>query len=312
MTSQPAVSVIIPTYNRADLLPEAINSVLTQTYSDYEVIVVDHGSTDDTLAMLRRNYAGRVRTVALPHCPLPACARNAGVAAATGDYVAFLDSDDIWLPFKLERQMQAAGRHPKVALFYSLAQKFGGAASGGITMQYHYRPSGRVFYPLLFYNFIPTLTTLVRRNVFAKVGHFDMASDLRGAEDYDLWLRIARKHTVRYVPGVLARYRSHPDNLSSDILSGFDRCDKVLRKTFARDNVPRFIQRKALSHIEMGRFEFGLILQNSPDDVRPALERAIYIDPFCLTARMGLLLLRWVGFYRLKRAATVLRNVLAS
>jgi glycosyltransferase involved in cell wall biosynthesis len=306
----PRVSVIIPSYNRKPLLFEAIDSVRNQTYRDFEIIVADDGSTDGSPDEVLRRYGSDVRVLRLPHTGLPASGRNAGIQAAQGEFVAFLDSDDLWLPQKLERQMAVADRNPRAALFYSLAKKFGSPMSKGVTMRFHYRPSRCAFYFLLFYNSIPTLTALVRRSALDTVGHFDTDPDLRAAEDYDLWLRIARHYPVRYVPGIVAQYRLHPDNISQNIFAGFDRWEKILHKTFRTPGVPRYLQRKALSHIEVGRFEFGLLLKQHPDEVRPALLRALHVDPFCPTAWAGLALLRLMKFDRLKSAAIFVRNAL--
>ncbi|OGR89166.1 MAG: hypothetical protein A2992_09890 [Elusimicrobia bacterium RIFCSPLOWO2_01_FULL_59_12] len=300
----PRVSVVTPSYNRKEFLWEAIDSVRAQTYRDFEIIVVDDGSTDGTAEQLTERYGKEVRLLSLPHTGLPASGRNAGIQAAGGEFVAFLDSDDLWRPQKLERQIAAAERDPKAVLYYALAKKFGASESQGVTMRFHYRPSGRVFNFLIFYNFIPTLTTLVRRDVFERVGFFDTRPDLRAAEDYDMWLRIARLHRVRYVPEVLAEYRLHPENISSNIFAGYDRIERVLQKTFGHNGTPKFLQRKALSHNEMGRFEFGLLLCDRREEVLAHLQRAVRIDPLCLTGWAGLLLMRCVQFSRLKRVAT--------
>ena len=119
----PRVSVIIPTYNRADLLGEAIDSVLAQSYQDFEMIVADDGSTDET-AMVASKYGDKVRFLALPHRGQPAAPRNAGIAAATGEYISFLDSDDLYLPDKLALQVPALDENPKVGMVYSSAHFF--------------------------------------------------------------------------------------------------------------------------------------------------------------------------------------------
>src|ERR1700739_995623 len=95
------VSVLLPTHNRKDLLREAIDSVINQTFKDWELIVVDNGSTDGTRDMVRSEYADRIRCLTIPHSEMPADARNAGITIARGPYLAFLDSDDLWMPEKL-------------------------------------------------------------------------------------------------------------------------------------------------------------------------------------------------------------------
>ena len=174
----PKVSIIIPTYNRKDLLLEALSSVFTQQYTDFEIIVVDHGSTDGTAAWVRETYGPRVRCLELPYCPLPACPRNAGIAAALGSYIAFLDSDDIWLPNKLALQVQALESAPQAGWSYGNARRFGDPSQENVLeigrWQFH---TGRVFNYLLEGNFIPTCTVMVRKSCLEEVGSFDMTPD---------------------------------------------------------------------------------------------------------------------------------------
>jgi glycosyltransferase involved in cell wall biosynthesis len=114
----PRVSVIIPTYNRAEYLGAAIESVLEQTCNDLEIIVVDDGSTDGTRSLAQR-YHRSIRYIYLDHCGLSGVTRNRGIAAACGAYIAFLDSDDLWLPNKIERQLAYCAQHPHMGMIFS-------------------------------------------------------------------------------------------------------------------------------------------------------------------------------------------------
>ncbi|MGE5500997.1 MAG: glycosyltransferase family 2 protein [Ignavibacteriales bacterium] len=198
----PAVSVIIPTFNRAGILPRAVSSVLAQTVRDFELIVVDDGSTDGTELVVRRFADPRVRYLSQKNQGV-AAARNRGLAEARGDFIAFLDSDDEWLPQKLERQLDVFTRGPsRLGLVYTGVETI---SSAGRSVQ---KPTGRglIFPRMLHRNLIHGggSNVLLRRVVLPFVGGFD--SSLPAAEDYDLWLRISRFFEVDYAPAPLVRY----------------------------------------------------------------------------------------------------------
>lgn len=207
----PKVSVIIPTYNCAHYLGNAIESVLRQTFTDYEVIIVDDGSTDNTREVVERfiaQHPSRIRYIYQPHQER-SMARNRGIQAASGEYIAFLDADDEWLPQKLERQVPILDENRKVGLVCSnvvLMDKEGrdfGCPPSRET------PNGFVLQELLCGNFIWCLTVLCRRQCFEECGWFDTATI--PAEDWDMWVRIAARYAIYHIPGVLARYRFTPD-----------------------------------------------------------------------------------------------------
>src|SRR4051812_19294567 len=112
--TRPRVSVVTPTHDRAHLLPQAVDSVLGQTAGDLELIVIDDGSTDGTLDVLGQYDDPRLKVIAIPHSGIPGHVRNVGLQEAQGEFVAFLDSDDIWLPEKIERQLAVLGERPEV------------------------------------------------------------------------------------------------------------------------------------------------------------------------------------------------------
>jgi len=210
----PRVSVIIPTYNRRAYVQEAIDSVLAQTCTDYEIIVVDDGSTDGTGEVLRERY-GSLVVYAWQENQGVSAARNAAIRACTGEFVALLDSDDLWLPRKLERQMAAFEQHPDTALVYSFGaeidEKGFELGSGGHLGQDLPEPD-RPFESLLQGCWIPALTAVFRRECLTDVGYFD--EGLVGAADWDMWLKIAERWPVVCVPEVLARYRVHAVNMT--------------------------------------------------------------------------------------------------
>ena len=213
----PTVSVIIPAYNRAHLVVEALESVFAQTYADFEVIVVDDGSTDDTRNVLK-SYLNRIRYIWQENQGISG-ARNKGILLSQGRYIAFLDSDDRWLPEKLAKQVAYLEKYPKVGLLcchiwrYEIGQE-----------------EKRVLCPkgfphnfeelLMGPNFIPTSTAIVRRRCLETVGVFDVALSL--TEDWELWLRIARRFEIGCLDEVLAEYREHPTNSTKNMAKVYE------------------------------------------------------------------------------------------
>lgn len=207
----PLVSVIIPAYNAERFIADAVRSVLDQSWRELEVIVVDDGSTDGTADRVRPFLADpRVRYVRQENAG-PAAARNRGIELAHGDYVAFCDADDLWLPAKLERQMPLF-RNPAVGLVYCLGDQF--TDSGGpVTLGAPLPPQrGKTFWEVLAGNFLMLPTAVVRRQCLEHVGGFDAA--LRTAEDSHLYARLAHEYEFDYVDEVLFRRRVHADSLS--------------------------------------------------------------------------------------------------
>jgi glycosyltransferase involved in cell wall biosynthesis len=292
--SSPKVSVIIPTYNRKDLLSEAIESVLRQTFTDYEVIVVDHGSTDGTAEWVQATYPNRVGCVPLPYCELPACPRNAGIRAARGEFVAFLDSDDLWLPHTLNRLTQSAQADPAAGLYFGLAEAFEGAKRLHTTIDPARPRSGHVFERLLRSNFVALPTVMVRRDVLQALGGFDERPAYRATEDYDLWLRIAYRHPFHFIPEVLARYRVHGSNMSRGVMARIDLWQMVLENIFKTLVVPLPVQRRTLAILELERFKFTL-RTSSPSEALPHLERCLAVDPWNVRARLLHTLMRSGG-----------------
>lgn len=205
----PKVSVIIPTYNRCELLREALASVCAQTYQDFEVIVVDDGSNDDTAAVVQE-FAG-VRYVWQPRRGVSA-ARNRGVTLSEGEWVAFLDSDDLWQPGKLDRQIAFVTAQPEVQICQTeeLWLRHGVRVN---PQQKHRKPSGDIFAPSLARCLVSPSAVMLRRQLFEQVGGFD--ERLPACEDYDLWLRIAARLPVYLIdiPLVIKR-GGHADQLS--------------------------------------------------------------------------------------------------
>lgn len=206
------ISVIIPTYNCAQYIGESVDSALNQTLKASEVIVVDDGSTDNTKEILSR-YDGKIRYI-YQNNRGPSAARNRGIKEAAGRYIAFLDADDTWLPKKLELQARFLDDHPDYGLVTCDALQFSGKHTVIVPSMAKERKlhSGRVILHLLRENFLNTNNVLIRKEVFTIVGMFD--EKRRYSEDYDLWLRIAKRYKIGFVNNILTEYRSHSLNRS--------------------------------------------------------------------------------------------------
>ncbi len=204
------ISVIIPTWNRAERLADALTSVFQQSVAVHEVIVVDDGSTDNTRDMVACRFAG-VRYIYQENRGVSS-ARNAGIRQATGDWIALLDSDDRWLPDKLEWQQQLIRAHPGYNLCHSdeLWIRNGKRVNA---MKKHAKQGGRIFKHCLPLCAISPSAVLIQKNIFTDIGLFD--ESLPACEDYDLWLRICAVYPVLYVDRQLViKHGGHADQLS--------------------------------------------------------------------------------------------------
>ncbi|MBJ6723684.1 glycosyltransferase [Geomesophilobacter sediminis] len=209
----PLVSVVIPCYNSARFIAQAVESVLGQKYPNLELIVVDDGSTDDTERVLEA-YRGRLTYLRQPNAG-PAAARNRGIAQARGEYVAFLDADDLWLPEKTAQQVARIHGEQAIGLVYGRFANFSNESGELLSVLPEVTPSGALFDQILQKSFIALPSVLVRREVLAEVGGFD--EELLTAEDTNLWLKIARRHRIEAVPEIVFHRRLHGDNLSDRV-----------------------------------------------------------------------------------------------
>ncbi len=206
------VSVVIAARNQAAWLGEAIASVCAQTFADWELVVVDDGSTDATRDVVMRHGGDRrVRYVHQAHAERSA-ARNRGIAETSAPLVAFLDADDCWLPEKLAKQVAALAAEPAAGLCYTPA-RFVDATGQSLPIRKPPRTiAGDVFPRLMRGNVIILASVVVRRRCLDEVGGFDATLPTYGCEDWDLWLRIARRWPVAVVDEELTLYRRHAGN----------------------------------------------------------------------------------------------------
>jgi len=234
----PSISVIIPTYKQEEFIQATIRSVLAQTYQDYEVIVVDDGSPDHTREKVLELKDDRIHYYHQPNSGRPACARNRGIALARGEYIAFLDGDDLWLPQKLEKQLKAFDRQPKPGLVFSNAEVFSSAGSLGMYIKRDFKEGYKTFEQLLLRSFIAGCTVMATRDCIQALGGFDEDPELLAVEDYELWLRISRRFPLYYLNECLARYRERAGGTSGGMLSRIRREKKHLNRLCSRSYVP--------------------------------------------------------------------------
>lgn len=209
-TPSKTVSVIIPTYNRAWALKEAIDSVLAQDYTNFELIVVDDGSTDDTPSLLAA-YGDRITAIRQSNQGVSA-ARNRGMDVSSGELIAFLDSDDRWLPQKLSCQADWFSHHPN-ALICQTEEIWIRNGRRVNPKNRHKKPAGDIFEKSLHLCLVSPSAVMIKRGLFNRVGNFD--ESMPACEDYDLWLRIACRYPVFLIDTpLIIKQGGHPDQLS--------------------------------------------------------------------------------------------------
>jgi glycosyltransferase involved in cell wall biosynthesis len=242
-STTPLVSVVIPAYNRGWCLGEAVDSVLSQDFREFELIVVDDGSTDDTPHLLK-GYGGAIRVLRRENRGVSA-ARNRGIAAARGGLIAFLDSDDLWLPGKLRRQVDFFTSHPEALICQTEERwvKNGRRVNPG---KRHRKRGGVIFEPSLDLCLVSPSAVMVRRGLFERVGLFD--ESLPACEDYDLWLRVSCRFPVHLIETALIVKRGgHADQLS--MAWGLDRYRIAALVKLLNDDALNEVQRQAARRV---------------------------------------------------------------
>lgn len=265
----PRVSVIIPTYNRAATIERAIDSVFAQNVP-IELIVVDDGSKDDTADIVTRRYGDRVRLIRQPNQG-SAAARNQGIRAAGGELIAFLDSDDEWLPGKLAAQIAILDAHPEVALTSGQAQYFD--EQGRAFTMSNPSCSGWILERLLLTNMIITSSVLVRRG--ALLEHSELfRKEQQPAEDWGLWLRVASRHQVIVAPDVIVRYHVTADGLTrlAPLDSYYRIFDAIYRTMHLDPELERAVKRNRRKMDAMMHMMTALLQYNAGNGGQARLE----------------------------------------
>lgn len=271
------VSVIIPTYNRHAFLADAIDSVLAQTYTDLEVIVVDDGSTDSTALMVKERFGPDPRVRYFYQNNAERCvARNRGIAESRGEFLAFLDSDDLWLPSKIEKQVRLFADNPDVGMVYSWWSDIdvdGNHLQDNGWMGMEGQTHGLIFRQLLQGNILSLATSVVRRSVINDVGGFTLNPGLLCFEDWELWTRISYKHRIEFVPEPLALLRTHPGNTRKAVTPQV--YSEYLGETF------RYVDKQDASTVGRLACQFymdmfrDLISKSNREDAKDCLIRAL-------------------------------------
>jgi glycosyltransferase involved in cell wall biosynthesis len=279
------VSVVIATYNMAGFLPLALRSALAQTYPNIEVLIIDDGSTDGTAEVVAPFLAdARVRYRTQANAG-QAVAKNRGIRESTGDYVAFLDADDVWAPDKLEAQMPLFAASRAVGVVYS-AFVYIDEKGNPLPHVPHNLRRGRVSGPLLISNFVGFGTSVVKRECFERLGSFK--ESLGMGIDYDLWLRFSTQYEFDYVDRPLLYYREWPGQMSRNwntrYLNGIE-----IMKDFLRDfpdAVDRHTADEAWAHTYAG-FGYSMRASRRREALRLYL-RALRFKPGYLPAWKGI------------------------
>lgn len=229
------VSVVVPTYKRIESLKETVGSILSQTYSDLEVIVVSDGLQDNLKEALTKFNDERLSYYEIVHSGRPAVPRNFGIAKARGEYICFCDDDDSWLPDKIKMQVEYLNKNIDVRLVFCAFKiessdiEHNNKVIGPKTTDV----SKYAYEKLLNYDFITSSSVMVRFSVFNSIGGFDENPNMAAAEDWDFWLRISREYKIAFIPKVLGIYKATPLSLSADeqhLQKGFFVIDKHLNK----------------------------------------------------------------------------------
>jgi glycosyltransferase involved in cell wall biosynthesis len=280
---RPLVSVVIPTFERRDYALEAVRSALGQTWGEVEVLVVDDGSTDGTAEAVQALGDPRVRCIRKEHSGI-AATRNRGVEEARGGFLAFLDSDDLWVPEKLERQMPrfredtgfVYARYRSVREGKTLRSK----PIGG--------PSGRIFHALLRRIFVQTSTAVVRREAARAAGPFD--ESLSYSDEYDFFLRLAERFPCGFVDEDLVIYRIHEGNESRREKVRVSENLEVYRRIFRRAGEGGATRRIAAARVARyaGQLARLLAAEGDRDGARKALREGLDARPLSLGLRWAL------------------------
>ena len=259
----PQISIIVPAYNAAKTIEETIVAVQKQTFQDWELIIVNDGSTDDTLAVVENITEPKLKIISTENNGV-AEARNIGSANAMGTYVAFLDADDLWVKNKLERQLQALEQNPDAVVAYSwtcFMDREGDSYVYHASSQYRY--TGNVYARLLVADFIHSgSNTLIRKSALDRVGGFD--SKCNGCEDWDMWLRLSAIGDFVVVPQHQIMYRRAFGSTTSDVKKMYRQAIFAIDKAYQA--APKHLQplrRQTEANLHM--YTASLYLQHGVD-----------------------------------------------
>ena len=241
------VTIIIPTYNRAKSVCRSVSSVLDQTFTDFEIIIIDDASTDDTVERLKE-FGDRIRVIRHPENKGVSAARNSGLIKAKGEYIALLDSDDYWMPNKLQVQVAFFKENPD-AVISQVREVWIRNGKRVNPAKKHLKPSGDIFIPSLKLCLVSPSAVMFKKSLLDEVGMFD--EEFPVCEDYDLWLRIAYKYPVYLIEqDLLVKEGGSPDQLSVS-MPGMDRFRiKAMVKIFNMGVLNKLQEQALLKELE--------------------------------------------------------------
>jgi glycosyltransferase involved in cell wall biosynthesis len=279
--SRPTVSVIIPTHNRANLLERAIRSVLVQTFEDFELLIVDDASTDNTHEIVESIGDTRIRYIRLKKNSGAPIARNTGIKKSRGKFIAFLDDDDEWLPIRLEAQLKKFEKLDDsfgvvYGGFYYVSQESGKILGKNIP-----KFRGDVHQYLLKENFIGSPTLLIKRKCFKKAGLFD--PKLTSSQDWDMWLRIAKHYKFDYVADIVAKYYVHGRQISFNMNKYIPGRERFVRKHLDISMNPQILS------IHLSQMGALLIIGGDPKKGFKYLYKSIALAPLNVENYMKLI-----------------------
>lgn len=281
------ISVVIPVYNGESTITDTVQSVLRQTCLDFELIVINDGSSDSTLDILTEFQDPRLRIFSYTNAGLSA-SRNRGIDLACGEYVSFVDADDLWTPHKLEAQFHALQENPEAAVAYSwtdFIDERGNLLGYGI----HHTANGYVFPNLLKFFFVGSgSNALIRKQVFDEVGQFD--ETLTSAEDLDMFLRIAARYQFSAVSEAQILYRITDNSMSRNVIRQERETLKVLDRAFAQEPGKSFAHLKRTTYANLYIYLASNTLRGVPDKQKWPIAarfiwRSIIHDPLTVLKR---------------------------
>jgi glycosyltransferase involved in cell wall biosynthesis len=277
------VDVIIPAFNAAHYLPVAIESVVSQTFDDWRILLVDDGSTDNTaevVAPFLDRLGSKISYIKQNNRGLPA-ARNTAIRASTSEFLALLDADDVWLPCRLAESLKTLADRPQAGLAYGLVTHIDPEGRLGTTFEGNRRYTEGQIAPYIYMRKVelpcPTLT--FRRKCVDEVGLFD--ETMRATEDRDLWLRIALRYEVAFVPKVIAYYRTSPTSMSTDPNRMLKAQLQFIQKHYGAPGCGIRARQVAWARVYKQRAE-ALKRQNKPWAALTSSLRAVALYPFDL------------------------------
>ena len=283
----PLISVVIPTYNSEKTIEETIHSVLNQTVSDLELIVVNDGSTDSTLEIISKFTDPRLKVFSYPHSGANS-ARNRGLEQASGEYISFIDADDLWTPDKLELQLKVLQENPEAKVAYSWTDCID-ESSQFLRRGGHVTVNGDVYLHLLVANFLENGSNpLIHRDAIVTVGKFD--ESLEAGQDQDMWLRLAKHYRYINVPKAQILYRQSSNSMSTNVWRLEKASTGITKREFRQAPASiQYLRKRSLANTY--KYLTFKVLQGEPDRARALaalnfLYHVLIYDPKMLRQRV--------------------------